>query len=310
MSEFNLVPVRQRDMEVGKPLPWPVYDWNGKLLLASGVVIESQNQLVGLIGSGFIYDRRWDTDVRKPPAPAPAPTAPVKPKKTLEKPVAEEPKVDKEMLMDLDEVAWTVGETLYLQLADNPAIRYTVRLIGYVKNKTVFVTAPVADGKFEFIRDGQTFVVRAFSGKKAFAFMAAAVKSVHTPHPYLHLTYPRQMTCTVVRRGIRAQVKIIASISLGDPERTGATTLTDLSTGGTSFIMKEPLGIKGEEGRVKFKVHVAESDEFLNLKAVLRSVAPAEYGEGFRHGFEFVDTTAHEKLILSAFVHQTIIETA
>jgi hypothetical protein len=43
---------------------------------------------------------------------------------------------------------------------------------------------------------------------------------------------------------------------------------------------------------------------------VLRSVAPAEYGEGFRHGFEFIDTTAHEKLILSAFVHQTIIETA
>jgi c-di-GMP-binding flagellar brake protein YcgR len=302
MSKYNLVPVRHRDMEVGKPLPWPVYDWNGKLLLASGVVIESPSQLVGLIDSGFIYDSRWDTDVMKP-------VAPVKPKKPPEKPSVEETKADKEILMDLDEVAWTVGESLYLQLADNQAIRYSVRLIGYVKNKTVFVTAPLTDGKFEFIRDGQTFVVRAFSGKKAFAFIAAAVKSVHTPHPYLHLSYPRKMSCTVVRRGIRAQVKIIASVSLGEPERVGATTLTDLSTGGMSCIMKEPMGMKGEEGRVKFKVHVAESDEFVNLKAVLRSVAPAEYGEGFRHGFEFIDTTAHEKLILSAFVHQTIIET-
>lgn len=310
MSEmFNLVPVRQRDMQVGKPLPWPVYDWHGKLLLASGVVIESQSQLNGLIGSGFIYDRRWDTNTGTQKVAAPvAPSA--KPKKPTEKPAEEEAKADKETLMDMDDVAWTVGETLYLQLADNPAIRYSVRLIGYVKNKTVFVTAPVADGKFEFIRDGQTFVVRAFSGKKAFAFMAAAVKSVHTPHPYLHLSYPRQMSCTVVRRGIRAQVRIIASVSLGEPERVAAATLIDLSTGGTSCTMKEALGVKGDEGRIKFKVHVAESDEFLNLKTVLRSVVPSDNGEGVRHGFEFLETTAHEKLILSAFVHQTIIETA
>ena len=133
---------------------------------------------------------------------------------------------------------------------------------------------------------GQTYVVRAFSGKKAYAFTAIAVKSVHTPHPYLHLSYPKEIRCAVVRQGARAEVKIIASVSLGEPERTGAAELCDLSIGGTSGIMKQALGKKGEIGRIKFKVNAADHDEYLNLKTVLRSVSPAESGDGFRHGFE------------------------
>jgi c-di-GMP-binding flagellar brake protein YcgR len=201
-----------------------------------------------------------------------------------------------------------VGETLYMQAVDNSSVRYTVRLIGYAKNKSVIVTAPTQEGKFEFIRDGQAFVVRAFSGKKAFAFLASAVKTVHTPYPYLHLSYPKEMRCTVVRRGIRAQVKIIASVTFGRPERTAAAMLLDLSTGGSSGNIKEEIGRKGDEGYVKFKVHVAGVDEFVSLKAVLRSVVPAENNEGFRHGFEFIDTNVRDRLVLTAFVHQTLVE--
>jgi len=134
------------------------------------------------------------------------------------------------------------------------------------------------------------------------------VKSVHTPYPYLHLSYPKEMRCTVVRRGLRAQVKLIAAVTLGQPERTAAATLLDLSTGGTSGNIKEQVGRKGDEVFVKFKLHVADVDEFMSLKAVLRSVVPAEDGAGFRHGFEFIDTTVRDRLVLTAFVHQTLVE--
>ena len=303
---FSLIPVRPKELSVGKPLPWPVYDWHGNLLLAAGAVIENQNQLDGLIGTGFIHDSRWDIEIKKPVSAAASLFAKAK---KLQSDQEEKPQpADKELVLDLDDAKWVVGETIYMQAVDNPSVRYTVRLIGYAKNKTVIVTAPMLEGKFEFIRDGQAFVVRAFSGKKAFAFLASAVKSVHTPYPYLHLSYPKEVRCTVVRRGIRAQVKIIASVTLGNPERTGAATLLDLSTGGTSGNIKTQLGRKGDEGYVKFKLHVAEVDEYMSLKAVLRSVAPAENGEGFRHGFEFVDTTVRDRLVLTAYVHQTLVE--
>lgn len=304
---ISLMPVRAGDLAVGKPLQCAVYDWHGKLLLASGCVIESQSQIDGLMENGFIQDASWDV-IRSQRSPlAPLTTPMKKADRTSEPPAAEEENGGKEVLVNMEDVRWFVGENLYLQQADNLSSRYTVRLIGFVRNKTVFVTAPAIDGKFEFIRDGQMFIVRAFSGKKAYAFVAAAVKSVHSPHPYLHLSYPKEVRCTVVRRGVRAAVKIIAAVSLG-PERTAGATLTDLSMGGASGTAKQVLGKKGEEGQIKFKVNAAGQDEYLNLRTVLRSIAPSENGDGYRHGFEFLDVAIHERLILSAFVHQTLAE--
>lgn len=306
-SAYSLIPVRKAELAVGKPLQQAIYDGNGKLLLAPGCVIESQSQLQGLLANGFMHDETWDA-VAKQPRGYPPVSVPRKRPEILPDRPQEDANASKDVIVGMDDVRWYVGETLYLQQIDNPAVRYTVRLIGFVKNKTVFVTAPMVDGKLEFVRDGQTFVVRAFSGKKAYAFASAAVKSVHSPHPYLHLSFPKEVRCTVVRRGVRVQVKIIASAWLGDPSRTGAALLNDLSIGGASGVIKQVLGQKGEEGEIIFKVNAAGQDEFLTIKTVLRSVAPSENGDGFKHGFEFLDVSIHDRLILSAFVHQTLAE--
>lgn len=305
----SLIPVRPSDLAIGKPLKSPVYDWHGKLLLGAGAVIGNQTQLDGLIGNGFIHDASWDIELTQSRIAAPV-IARSEKQRPQNSPVMpdEDAAGGKETITDMDDVRWYVGETLYLQLADQPSVRYIVKLIGFVKNKTVFVTPPVQDGKLEFVREGQTYIVRAFSGKKAYAFTAAAVKSVHSPHPYLHLSYPKQVRCTVVRQGARAEVKIIASVALGEPERTGAATLTDLSMGGASGVMKELLGKKGEAGRIKMKVQAAGQDEFLNLKTIMRSVTTMENGEGFKYGFEFVDLSPHERVVLAAFVNQILVE--
>lgn len=293
-----LIPIRPSEIEIGKPLRRPVYDGQGNLLLASGFVVESENQLNGLLENGFFHSDKWSAER---PAVADA-TAPSKGSSGAKDAHVSE----KEILVEMGDVKWGVGETLYLQVLDNAACRYSVKLIGFVKNKTVFVTAPVSDGKFEFIREGQTFIVRAFSGKKAYAFMASAVKSVHTPHPYLHLSYPKQVRCNVVRQGARADVKIIGAINIGD--RSGAGILTDLSMGGASVTGKEAMGAKGASGRLKFKLQAAGQDQFMDLETILRWVGPVENGEGFKHGFEFVDVVPHDRLILSAFVHQTLVD--
>jgi hypothetical protein len=44
------------------------------------------------------------------------------------------------------------------------------------------------------------------------------------------------------------------------------------------------------------------------LDVILRSVAITETGEEFRLGFEFINLTPQSRLILSAFVHQTLAE--
>lgn len=301
----GLMPIKHAEISVGEAVPWPIYDEHGKLLMASGVKVESQNQLNSLLAHGYCSpDAMWDTipskmtpiskSVLSQSSPSAGSTA------------AQDQ--NKDVMMELDSVRWNVGETLYLQVHDHAATRYTVKLIGFVKNMSIMVTAPTADGKAVIVRDGQTFIVRAFPGKKAYAFTASAIKSVYTPHPYLHISYPKQVRCSTIRQGSRATVKIIASVTIGDPEQTAAATLGDLSMGGASGVIKKPLGKKGDLGIIKFKVSAAGNDEFLTLKVILRSQAPTDNGLEYRHGFEFVDVSAQSKLILSAFVHQTLAE--
>lgn len=297
-----LMPLKKTEIAVGKPVPWPVYDLQGNLLLASGVVVESERQLEELVNNGFCADTLWDT--------IPSKLSPLVKPSVTGTPAPAKPATDqyKELMIELDSVRWAVGEIFYLQVHDNAMTRYTVRLIGFVKNKSIMVTAPMVDGKGALIRDGQTFVVRTFPGKKAYAFTASALKSVYSPHPYLHLSYPKQVRCTTIRQGSRANVNIIASVTLGVPEQTAAAALGDLSMGGASGVIKKLVGKKGDTGLIKFKVNAAGNDEFLTLKIVLRSITPSENGLEFRHGFEFVDVSPQSKLILSAFVHQTLAE--
>lgn len=304
MAELlSLLPIRYADVVLGEPLRQTVYDWHGNVLLASGTILQTQSQLDELIGSGFFQDQSWhiSTSKNEPPEPEVKEQAETRPH-------AAEAAEAREMTVTMDEIQWPVGEAMTLQPHDKPSIRYAVQLIGFVKKQMVFVTAPAVNGKFELIRDGQTFIARAFSGRKAYAFVASAMKSIHSPHPYLLLSYPREVRCTLVRQSARVQVKIIAAISLGQPERSGAGILTDLSMGGASMICKEPFGKKGEEGRLKFKVSAADADSYLNLTILLRSVAKGNADEGFRHGIEFINVSAHDRLILSAYVHETLVE--
>ena len=301
---ISLLPIRRADLSVGGTLKQAVYDWHGTLLLAAGSAIESQAQLEKLLGTGFMEEADWGL-----PQPAPAKQAVMARAKadTATPTVAASEAAGKETIVRMDEVHWAVGEAMTLQPHDNPSLRHAIQLYGFIKSRKLFVSAPAVDGRFELIREGQSFVARAFSGKKAYAFTTAALKSVHSPHPYLLLTYPREVRCTVVRQSARVSVKLITSVTLDQPERTAAATITDLSTGGASLACKEALGAKGESGNIKFKVNAAEADAYLNLRFILRSATPEEGGTGFRHGVEFVDVPAHERLILSAFVHHGLV---
>ena len=342
MSQLGaLSPIDRDQLKLGQALPWAVFDAWGNTLHEAGEIINDPGEFKLIIEDGYFEDALVDSDHHKQsplPKPSqassfsqPAPKLDTKADAKLDPILASglndttnlnnTSDLNKESVMlDLDSVRWQVGETFFLQVHDNAAIRYTVRLIGFVKGQSILVTAPRIDGRGAIVRDGQTFIVRAFPGKKAYAFTASALKSVYTPHPYLHLSYPKIVRCTAIRQSSRASVKIIASLSigaslsdnleasLGSPEQTGAATLTDISMGGTSGILKRSIGKKGDAGVIKFKVNTAGEDVFLVLPVIIRSIAQIENQEDFRYGFEFINIPTQSKIILSSFVHQTLAE--
>ncbi|MBV1775619.1 HD domain-containing protein [Burkholderiaceae bacterium DAT-1] len=53
---MNHIRVRHSDIDIGKPLPWDVYDEKGTLLLSKGYVVATENQVDRLISVGVFAD--------------------------------------------------------------------------------------------------------------------------------------------------------------------------------------------------------------------------------------------------------------
>jgi len=291
-------PVDPLDLYVAQPIPWAVYDDNGTLLLAEGAEIESETQMRALLVRGLF---RESTTPPKPAARA-----------TTVKPAAPPPAESHTEEKALDETRLATGDSLQLQAQyDDGHSRFVVTLIGYLKGKGIVVTAPMRDNKLLMMREGQSFVARMFSGKSAYAFPATIIKVTNVPYPHLHLSYPSRVQAVMVRRDARAKVRVIAAAhSKSIP--SAAAILSDLSTGGCSLLVDNPLGLKSEEIVVKFKVPVGDLEQLLTLKGVIRGVqvdTPNDKGHAkFAHGIQFVELAAADQVTLTAFVYQKLIE--
>jgi len=288
--------VKQGELQVGQPVPWALYDEEDRLLLARGVVLESEYQLYELMCRG-LFRRLQLSEPTNGAQPTPPP--------------GERPR---EELRALDEIKLGIGDNLQLQSqAGTATVRYYVKLIGYLRGKGLIVTTPAQDGKVLLMREGQAFVVRLFSGKSVYAFPATIFKVANVPYPHLHLTYPSQVKGLVVRSGARVKVNLIAAIT-DSRGRSHAASITNLSTGGCSLVAKLPLGLRESRVQLKFRVVINDGEQFLHLEGIIRSIQgeAAEDGQTaqVQHGIQFAELPQGEDVVLTAYVYQRLFEEA
>lgn len=291
-----MIPVRKTDVVLGKPLPYSLYDQHNKLLLKAGVVVQTQNQLDVLSERGLYRDRMAANQVQAPSSIVPD----------------GEPAPDKDgMLLDLEDIRLQIGDLLQLQGAAADAPRHAVKLLGYAKGRSVMVTPPMVDGAYAMLKQDAAVVLRFFSGKSVYAFPAHVLKMSNTPFPYLHLSYPKKVRGMRVRRAQRASVRLISSVT----DMYGALyagTLVDISKGGALLAAKVALGEVGDLLQLKFRLQFDDIDQFVHVKAGIRTVRnnPEPESEAFalHHGLEFVEVQGSDRLALSAYTYQKLIE--
>jgi len=293
------VPVNKGEVGIGKPLPWPLYDQNQTLLLANGSVIETDQHLDILAESGLYRDTQWRAKSGQRPDAAPAAAAEKK----------DEAQAQDQKHYTLDDLKLPVGENLQLQTrAEQCATRYYVRVIGYVKGQSLLVSTPAQEGKILLMREGQDFIVRVFAGKSAFAFSSNIVKVCNVPYPYLHLSYPNEITGVMIRKSPRIDTCAIASVS-GQKQKKTPAMLVNLSTTGALLHARTELGQKDEVVTVAFRVMLNGMELVLNLPAKLRSIFRKESeGGNINHGVEFCDLADQDKVALQAYVYWSLIE--
>ncbi len=299
----SLLPLKIGDIAVGKPLPWPVYGPNKKLLLREGFVIETQRQVETLIkdgayrscspGSSRLREKSVATPVEQNAEEAPTARS-----------------------FGFEELKPKVGDAIKLQVKDD---RYPVNLIGYVKGRTIMVSTPVVDGGVLLLRDGLPVVVRSFSGKDAYAFSSSILRVCNSPLPYLHLAYPRAVQSIAVRKSARAEFNLIGSVtSAGNSDGVAnrPVRIGDLSITGASFVAAEPVGEKGDNLSLSFRVKLNDIDASLatTVNCIVRSVISEPDVDSaldkLRYGVQFTDVPTDVSLRMQNMIYQKLLENA
>lgn len=286
---MSRVPVKPQDFEVGRPLRWDIYDQHGNLVLAKGAVLGSEAEKAELLKRRRVRELDLRLDVPSD---------------------QDEEGVDsrREVRILLDETRIQPGEAVQIQ-SSLDSTRYAVRLIGYHKGKSIVVTNPVQDGAPIYLKDGQAFIARIFSGKFVFAFPCTVLASAVKPYAYLHLSYPADVLGVNIRKTDRVRLREIAAFETDD-ERRGAGVIIDLSCGGAFFVSKSPDIALGHRLILKFKLSVGSVEYVLDLPGYVRAARAndEEPALGNGYGVEFVDVSPEDNLVLSSFIFQQIAE--
>ncbi len=289
---MDLNPLRKDDIEIGKPLPWPVYDSKKNLLLKDGFVIETQSQLDTLLMSGLYRNPAW-----------------VKPVQTEKFGEKDEP--SKIEIVSFASINLQVGDVLQMQISGENDQRYGVRLIGYVEKKSLLVTPPVQNESVILMRAGQGVVVRCFSGKNAYAFTSSVLRVSNTPYPYLHLTYPIEVRGMKVRKSTRVKAHVIGSVwREGDPSKKFPCIIDDISFSGAQVNCASPLGEVGDMLKLYLRISNQGSAVYVSPSVMIRRSSEVEFAEGgkYSYGVEFHNLEQTESFALQVLVYQNLFE--
>jgi c-di-GMP-binding flagellar brake protein YcgR len=208
----------------------------------------------------------------------------------------------------LSKIRLLPGDLVQVQtLNGSNSERYQVSIIGVHTPHSVLVTLPVVAGKLVFMKEGKHLLVRGFVGKDAVAYRTQVLKSLLSPYPYMHLSYPESVQSMRIRKTARVPVDMVAAIVADKTEM--AARITDLSCGGARLTSKVVIGAEGDEIIVKFKINSGEQDIYLNVKSVIRNSTLDESASGsYVTGIQFVNLENQYRLYLENLVYQQMLD--
>ena len=283
---MNLQSMTLEDIPIGKPLPWQLYDRNGNTLFTRGKTVASRQQLENLAAGGLLREIDPLSAAVKSAEGEPFPPRGIKPQ---------------------------VGERVQLrQIGQNIPTCYDSRLIGYIKDQSILVTAPAGNSHPVSMTEGEEIEVRMLTGCNIYVFQSTIQRICMIPSRYLHLEYPSRVSVQRLRQSPRARVNLAATVS----DAQGAQEIAhivNLSPGGAKINILHAMGKKGDPLRLSFQAVVDEMKTMLSLDVEIQHMRQAKPENGWgeellEYGIAFRNTPPGDDLLLRCLVYQRIAE--
>ncbi len=306
MAKTPLQPVRRTDIKIGSPLPYPVYDALGRLLLRAGEVIETERQLNTLHEMG-LYLAEHDVSRSGRAGSMPEPNAAESPAESADEDGARETR-------KLSELKLSPGKTLYVDfLSTTNRPRVALRLVGMLEGGGVLISAVNADGGVVPFRDNELLFVRVLTASGVATFQARVLKVHFTPFPYVVASYPEGVVFHVMRAHERVDTQIICSAVnlsrpvMGEPRPHGAV-MKNLSASGCQIEAPPEIADSGDRMRLGFKLEAAGEEHVLSVLAEVRGIKSFGESERRRFGLQFVELGSSERLVVEHFIFHALVD--
>ena len=123
------------------------------------------------------------------------------------------------------------------------------------------------------------------------------------------MTYPDSLESITVRKAERVNCKLIVTVQYtNSPDSEGVSaSMHDISTAGAQLFSKEKLGDVGNNISIKTKFSVADIEQYLSISGIIRRAVNSTSDE-YEYGIEFDSIDDKDKLILTAFVYQQMMQ--
>jgi len=287
---MNLTPVANSELSVGRPLPWDLFDQLQQPIRPRGAVIDTAEELNSLLKEPLF--RLLEEPV---PAAIPVPT-----------PGATDQQVR------FADMQLRVGDRMQFQPPPKVGVeRSIVRVIGYVEDLTLMVTAPKSGQWQAPLMEGDEVVLRIFGGQSAYGFTSHVDRIIKLPFDYLHLEFPKRITGRLIRKSRRIKTNLPVSAS-GIQRTPGAGTITatisNISATGAEIHADASLGEIGDSFSLSFRIKVHGIETALTPHAEIRSLKQEGDSKTTRYGVEFKMLQTSEALTLQSWIYQEIIE--
>lgn len=206
-----------------------------------------------------------------------------------------------------------VGESLQIQFMDDETRgQFYVKVVGFLPERSVIVTAPEKEGRPLAVREGRAVLARSYSGDEARGFTCTVLRSQLQPYPYLHLSYPNKLENMAERQASRVRSALAVSVRPHGGDAGGPdvpAVIRDVSNSGAQLLASGNVGRAGDRVVVRARLPLEViGDQPVDLPAVIRNVHDETEVKGslwrFRCGVEFEPLDTQSTLILRAYLYE------
>lgn len=294
MTKPELIPVSLQEIQVGTPVPFPVFDSHHTLLWAEGVPIQGESQLRALQDIGMFRT----PDLRQGESGHGTAMASGRGNGFYLG------------ASNFAQLKLQPGTMLHLRRSDVHTQGFVaVKLLGWLAEEDLLTSGITSNAGELPLSEGAPLEVKLLAGNGIVTFQSAVRLVCDAPYSYLHLAYPQTLTIRQLRKSLRASVSLPAQVRGGGEVANYDGVLGNLSASGCMLELTQLVAQVGDELLLTIALQAGGQEHELVLRTAVRNIRTGDANPPVvRYGLEFLNAGTADRLVIEHFIYQSLLE--